>query len=423
MARLRRRVLIILAIVVLIYCIADMVSFLRTMNNEKRLPTLKRFLPFAKEIGSDNELYERHPDYLYPPVFLVLMKPLTWVPASAAAALWQLAKYVCIVIAFGASWRMFTSSAGPPADWSKLASIIVSARFVHSDLRHGNINLFIAALVIGAGWCLVTERRFLCGFLIAVAACIKVTPGLWGLYLLYRRDWRALAGCAIGAALFFELIPSAALGFEMNHTLLDRWRAHVIDAFVGDGDVDSVGMNQSLTAVTNRLLGHTSVLPEDRVNLAELDDDVIQYIQRLLSVFILLITAFAVRPRENQYAIATAADWAILAPVSLALSGITWTGHFCLLIPAYAAFFGFVAGTSLRKPMDRLFVGLGVGSVCLVLLTGDLLTESGREFTARIGMPLISALMLLSALIHIRKRWAGNAGAETGAGQHESIRV
>lgn len=402
-ARRRKRVLIALSAVFLAYCIGDCISFLRAMD--KRKPTLKRWLPYAAEIGTDDQLYERHPDYLYPPVFLVLLKPLTWIPPKAAAVIWQILKYASILICFAAARRMFTTRA-PPADWVMLAAFIVSARFIHSDLRHGNINLFIAALVIGAGACLVTNRSFMCGLLVAIAACIKVTPALWGLYLLYRRDNRALVGCAIGALLMLEVIPAAALGTQRNHALLDQWRGHVLESFLSKGEVDSVGMNQSLTAVTNRLLGHSSVEPEDRVAIMQWRDDRIRVLQKVLAVLILLLTAAVIARRKSdkpEFAMERAAlDWSLLAPVSLALSGYSWTGHFCVLIPALVAFFWFLSKSPLRAARNRWAAGTGFAACVIFIFTTDILTSVGREFASRIGAPLAGAMLLFVSLAVIR---------------------
>src|SRR5262249_10977969 len=162
------------AIAFVAYCVGDAIKFQRTMRERK--PTLKRWLPQAAELGADDRLYERHPDYLYPPFFLVLLRPLTHVSPATAAMIWEIAKYASIVLIFGAAWGVL-ARAGPVPVWVKLASIVFAARFVHSDLRHGNVNLFIAALVTGAAWLMVINWRFAAGAAVAIAACVKVTPG------------------------------------------------------------------------------------------------------------------------------------------------------------------------------------------------------------------------------------------------------
>lgn len=397
---LRARMIQVLALVFACYCVGDAISFLRAW--EKRKPTLKRFLPYAAEIGMDDDLYLRHPDYVYPPFFLTILKPLTRVPAPAAAVIWQIMKYGCIVAAFGLSWRMFLLC-GPPADWVKAVSVIVAARFVHSDLRHGNINLFIAAMVIGAGYLLVRRRRFLCGLLIALAACIKVTPGLWALYLLYKRDFRALAGCCVGAVLALVIVPGVIIGFERNHALLMQWRSHVIDSFVEKGTMDSDGMNQSLSAVMNRWLGQSGVPQKDRVAIVQWSDSAIQLAYRCVAVGLLVLTFWILRDGRESLHNRTVLDWALLAPVSLALSGLTWTGHFCLLIPGIVGVFAWIEKARREGRRDPTGVALAVAAAAMFILTTDILTEAGREWASRMGAPLIGAMALYVGLARLRQ--------------------
>ncbi|HWL94582.1 MAG TPA: glycosyltransferase family 87 protein [Phycisphaerae bacterium] len=417
--RNRKAFLVVLAALAVAYCLGDTVSFLRAIKRDDRKPTLERWLPQAAEIGQSDRFYESHPDYLYPPGFLVLLKPLTHLPIEAAGVLWQLAKYACIVVIFAAAWRMFAFT-GPVPPWIKIASIIVAARFVHSDLRHGNINIFIAALVVGGGWALVTRRSFLAGLLVALAACVKVTPVLWCIYLLYRLNGRALAGCAVAAVLMLEVIPSAVLGVERNHALLAEWRAHVIGSFLKGGEIDSVGMNQSLTAVTNRWLGHSTVLAEDRIAIVALQDSTIRRVQQGIAITILLITGLAIlrrkrRPDVVEPAPASRADddratlvyeWALLAPVTLALSGYTWTGHFCLLVPALVGAFAFLERTRREGRLDRAVAGLVIVASAIFVLTSDILTEAGREWTTRVGAPLFAAMLIWLALVRVRAKGA-----------------
>ncbi len=402
------------------YAVVDCVRFPQAM--EKRKPTLKRWLPFAAELGRDDRLYERHPDYLYPPFFLVLLRPLTRVSPATAAMMWQLAKYVAIVETFSAAWGVLRR-AGPLPMWVELATVVVALRFVHSDLRHGNINLFIAALVTGAAWLFVSNRRFAAGAAVAVAACIKVTPALWIVYFAWKRQWRALLGAALGAAIALEFVPWLVIGPRLNHELLLRWNAHVIESFVAEGKIESIGMNQSLTAVTNRLLGGSDLGAEERrAVIVDLNDRTIHWIQRGLALGLIVLTGWACRgavltnpfPLAGNAALIAAIEWSILAPVTLALSGYTWTGHFCMLVLPIATMFAF-----LSRPRDitRRFghlvacVGTLVASLIFVVAT-DILTPAVREWTVNHGLPLLGALSMLAALIAARECMRGQERAD-----------
>lgn len=402
----RRPIWIVLAMAALAYAAVDMVKFQGAM--EKRKPTLKRWLPFAAELGRDNQLYERHPDYLYPPFFLALLRPLTHVSPAGAAILWQLGKYAAIVVTFASAWGVL-KRAGPLPTWVELATIVVSLRFVHSDLRHGNVNLFIASLVTGAAWLFVSNRRFAAGAAIAVAACIKVTPALWVVYFAWKRQWRPVIGAAAGALVAMEFVPWLVIGPQLNHELLMRWNAHVIESFVQEGKIESIGMNQSLAAVTNRLLGGSDIGEEERrATVVDLGDRTIHWIQRGLALGLLILTGWACRgglqaaqfPLAGDTAIVAAIEWSILAPVTLALSGYTWTGHFCLLVLPFATLFAFLPRPDSSATIRMLTI---LAALILVVAT-DVLTSRVREWTVNHGLPLLGALLVMAALVTARKR-------------------
>ncbi|HVP10539.1 MAG TPA: glycosyltransferase family 87 protein, partial [Phycisphaerae bacterium] len=310
LTRRRRIARVLLAVILLACCAFDMYRFLDAMHDKDRMPTLKRWLPYAAELGQDDQLYQRHPDYLYPPFFLVLLKPLTFMPPWLAAAVWQLCKYAAVVAIFAISWRLL-ARAGPLPIWCKVASVVVSVRFVDSDLSHGNVNLFICLGIVLAAWFLASGRPLAAGFLIALVAAVKITPALWAAYLLYKRQWRALAGVALGLILALELVPLTVLPPRLNHRMLTSWYQNVIGAYVAEGKIYSPDMNQSLAAVTNRLLGRTDWAPgEQRTALVNLNDATIKWIQRIVAAVLIGVLGWSCRgglPRSDPMAFAV--EW------------------------------------------------------------------------------------------------------------------
>jgi len=412
-----RRVLrIVIGCGLMAYALVDVAKFQEAMRDRK--PTLKRWLPQAAEVGLDSRLYERHPDYLYPPFFLVALKPLTRVSPATAAMIWQLAKFASIVAIFASAWGVLLR-AGPVPDWVRLATIIVAFRFVHSDLRHGNVNLFIAALVTGAAWLFVTNRRFAAGAAVGLAACVKVTPALWLAYLAYKREWRGLLGAAAAIVVALELVPGAVIGWSLNHELLHGWFLHCIRSFAEEGRVDSVGMNQSLTAVTNRLFGWSGLsADEHRVVLVQLADVTIRWVQRGAALGLLVVAAWACRGRLSRggSVLVFAVEWSVIAPVTLALSGYTWTGHFCLLVLPLTTLLAFFASARSDGAAVARWVALtGTVVACAIFVLGtDLLTAPVREWATQIGLPLLGALCVLAALLAVRGSLRGTSRADGG---------
>ncbi len=403
-ARARSAIRIALALVIIAFCVRDLRGFLRGM--ERRLPTLKRWLPQARALGSEDHFYEAHPDYLYPPAFLVLIRPLTKLPQPVAAVIWQVSKYLSLVVIFGLSWRL-AARGGPLPTWLRVASVIMSLRFVVSDLGHGNINIFIALGVVAGLWCLAVGRPVVGGLLVAVVACLKVTPALFAVYLAYRRQWRACLGFAAGAALMLAVVPLAVLTPRQNADLLRQWYDHVVRGYAASGAIYSPGMNQSLAAVTNRLLGRTELVPPDERPwvLASPDPRVVTWIQRAVAVGLLGLLAWSCRgERRPGDPLPLMMEWSLVAAATLVLSGYTWTGHLTLLIPAHVALLAYLRNTVSRDLLDRWVLGLTLAGFTLASLTGDLLTRAGRERMSSLGSMLWGTMMIIAALAVARAR-------------------
>ncbi|MGW4061887.1 glycosyltransferase 87 family protein [Amycolatopsis sp. NPDC004747] len=115
---------------------------------------------------------------------------------------------------------------------------------VRSTLGFGQINALLMVLVV-LDVLLPGERKRTKGLLIGVAAAIKLTPAVFVVYFLCRRDFRSaarvVAGFVAAGALLWLIRPSASFTY---------WTKLVFDAG-RIGGVDYVG-NQSLHGLTVR---------------------------------------------------------------------------------------------------------------------------------------------------------------------------
>ncbi|MET8852076.1 glycosyltransferase 87 family protein [Amycolatopsis sp. NPDC004625] len=115
---------------------------------------------------------------------------------------------------------------------------------VRSTLGFGQINALLMVLVV-LDVLLPGERKRTKGLLIGVAAAIKLTPAVFVVYFLVRRDFRSaarvVAGFVVAGALLWLIRPSASFTY---------WTKLVFDAG-RIGGVDYVG-NQSLHGLTVR---------------------------------------------------------------------------------------------------------------------------------------------------------------------------
>jgi alpha-1,2-mannosyltransferase len=156
--------------------------------------------------------------FIYPPFAAIALSPIALIPwglaqvlsfGLAIAAL-SVTIYLCIRRLYPAAnlWTALVVSgfALPLALWLEP---------VRETIGYGQINLILMMLV--AVDCLVERPRWPRGLLIGVAAAIKLTPAVFLLYFLLRRDVRAtavtMAAGALATALGFAILPSESMRY------------------------------------------------------------------------------------------------------------------------------------------------------------------------------------------------------------------
>jgi alpha-1,2-mannosyltransferase len=164
-------------------------------------------------LGDGHEL-----SFTYPPFAALSFIPLGILGYSTAN--WLLT--AATIVSVAASLRCFAASAGAETGarmrrllpWALPAALLLEP--VRSTLTYGQINALIMALV--AFDCLTRTPRWPRGVLVGVAAALKLTPAVFLLFFLLRRDLRSAAR----AGLSFAACTSA--GFAMApHDSLRYW--------------------------------------------------------------------------------------------------------------------------------------------------------------------------------------------------------
>ena len=165
--------------------------------------------------------------YTYPPFGLLVTSVLGfgstgvldvsfWVVNGVAAVCTVYAALrMCRLPGGGRSWAMAAALAG--------AGVLVLEP-VRSNVDFGQINTILFALVIADVALLASPWR---GALVGVAAAVKLTPAVFVLYFVVRREWRAAgtaAGSALGASIIgLAVLPSASVQY-WRHDAFDPGR-------------------------------------------------------------------------------------------------------------------------------------------------------------------------------------------------------
>jgi len=159
---------------------------------------LRRGLPlydFAAARGMPNG-----PVYKYPPLFAILLAPLTVFPARSVAAGWYLSNLALAAVVFVLLARQGLRAQRNDA---LLGTFLVSMAFLAlqplwESLIRGQMDVIILTAAVAAMALSFQGRgEWLAGASLAFAAMLKIYPGLLIVYLLWRQRWRAVAGFAV----------------------------------------------------------------------------------------------------------------------------------------------------------------------------------------------------------------------------------
>lgn len=257
--------------------------------------------------------------FTYPPIATVVFTPLLLVPSSTMGVLLTLMSatlmWWCIAIVIRRMFKKIST-----ADSRMFALFILPVALftepVNQTLQFGQINIILMTLVLMDTF---TRKPWLPrGFWIGLAAAIKLTPAVFGLYFLIKRDWKgAITSIASGVGftlLAFLLLPSSSKVY-WTETLSDPSRI---------GNLSYI-TNQSVRGMFSRLVHD--------------HQDVVEWIW-MGSVALTLIGVAVAMFRVLK---AGSPHGAVLlnSLIALLCSPVSWSHHWVWLIPVAL---GFAAG-------------------------------------------------------------------------------
>ncbi len=148
--------------------------------------------------------------FTYPPFAGLVMAPMAYLPILLVAVVATLATIATTALLVWWLARDFLERRGW-ADWRGITvAVLLGLLFepVRETITFGQVNTLLLALVTADMLFGVARGRAWAGVGIGLAVAIKLTPGVFLLYLLVTRRWRALA-TAIGSAAGATLLAGA----------------------------------------------------------------------------------------------------------------------------------------------------------------------------------------------------------------------
>ncbi len=208
----------------------------------------------AQALNTPGTLYsyvyaDQTPDFplpfTYPPFAALLFYPLTLLPFSFVAFAWQVGIMAALYGVVRVSQRLLGLRAGHRSAmlWTAVAIWIEPLR---STFDYGQVNV---VLVLAVLYAVYSSRWWLSGLLLGVAAGVKLTPAVGGLYFVGVRRW--------GTALFSAAVFLATVGLSV--VVIGQQARYYFTDLLGDASrIGPIGtsFNQSWRGGFSRILGH-----------------------------------------------------------------------------------------------------------------------------------------------------------------------
>ncbi|MBN3456927.1 DUF2029 domain-containing protein [Mycobacterium sp. DSM 3803] len=260
--------------------------------------------------------------FTYPPLAAITFAPFAWLSLPAASAAITATTLVLLIVSTVIVltrldvWPHTTVTSEPA--WLRrcwLAAAIVAPAVIYlepirSNFNFGQINVVLMTLVIAD--CLPRRTPWPRGVLLGLAIALKLTPAVFLLYFLLRRDVRALVTTAVAA------VAATLAGFALAWTdSLEYWTATV-------RNTDRIG---TATLNTNQNISGTLA----RLGLGEEP----RFVLWLLACFaVLALTVWAAR-RALRSADDSGAVLALIcvAMFGLVVSPVSWSHHWVWTLP------------------------------------------------------------------------------------------
>ena len=245
-----------LAPVLLAASVAARLAWTYLLPNGANFVDLHVYIGGAAALDHPGTLYsyvyaEQTPDFplpfTYPPFAALVFYPLHLLPFGLVAFCWQVGIVAALYGVVRVSQRLLGVAAGDGHRTAMLwTAVAIWIEPLRSTFDYGQVNVI---LVLGVLYAAYSSRWWLSGLLVGLAAGVKLTPAVTGLYFLGMRRW--------GAVIFSAVIFLATVGLSIA-VIGQQARYYFIELL---GDASRIGpigtsFNQSWRGGISRILGH-----------------------------------------------------------------------------------------------------------------------------------------------------------------------
>lgn len=311
-----------------------------------------RDIDIHREIGrrflSGEYLYANDYCYMYLPTTGIYFAPLLVLDRNPSLALRYAVAVACVVVTILLFHRMI----GGPSDvnrrgplWIGIGAGALTLQFILNDLDDGGPHLMLLGMITWGVYAIWVGKEWLGAALVGLGIVLKITPALFVLLFLWKRQWR-VASYTVLATLLWVLLPIVHMGPTSWWDHHAEWARNAVLSVLGQ---QAEGRQENELQKANLSLRHTMLRylvtysPEHR--LRQVDNAYRPVLDLPLPVAngivgIVAIGLLGLFARSCQRAFRRSGDptWgrdcAGTLMLALFLSPITWDQHLVWMIPA-----------------------------------------------------------------------------------------
>lgn len=329
-----------------------------TLQNLFQPENLKKLEALKGNLGS----------YIYPPTFAFLLMPMAQLDYPLASLFFFLINFLCLLLSLFLIHKMIPS---PNIILVYIISLLFSYRFLENHIINNQVAFILIFLILLSVY---TKSSWLAAILLSLGIVIKITPGIFILYFLYKRRYLILILTVVFLA-FWLLLPSLA-GHEYNMLQLKNWYLLVLDNAMKNPIFRAWKNNQSLLATLAKyFLNGADLLNQPRYSMpfVSLSATTVKGMFYALTVTILAPLFWRMKKGIEDNLLL-----ACLFILSVVLSGVSWIHSFSVLLFSFVYAVNFLYE---RQELKRYRIILGVVGLMFILL-GRQFIGSGMEDTA-----------------------------------------
>jgi alpha-1,2-mannosyltransferase len=194
---------LVVPVVLGLLCFAALVSWIvvthLTATPSQRLVDLDVYRDGGRSVLLGRPIYSfashapQHLRFTYPPIAAILAIPLAWVPFNVAGWVWTVGELACTLVITWVGFRPLLARFGRwwPLALGVLAGAMQQMLPFRDEIKFGQVDELLVVLCVVD--CLVLTRKKYGGSLIGLSTALKLTPGVFIVYLFVTGRRRAAA--------------------------------------------------------------------------------------------------------------------------------------------------------------------------------------------------------------------------------------